>query len=212
MKKALGLFSFLAVLAAFAFHPGNACQSPNTTALSVGDIAPDFQLKNVDGSTVSLAGITNPDGSTPNGYIVTFTCNTCPFAVMYEDRLIALHEKYAPKGWPVVAINPNDPAAMAGDSFDKMKERAEEKSFPFVYLFDEGQGVYPQYGATKTPHVFLLNNEREVKYIGAIDNNPQDAGAATAHYVEDAITAIEAGNDPDPDYTKAIGCTIKVKR
>ena len=128
---------------------------------------------------------------------------------MYEDRLNELQAKYADKGWPIVAINPNDPAARAGDSFEKMQERAEEKNFEFAYLFDEGQKVYPQFGATRTPHVYLVDNTLKVRYIGAIDNNAQDASAVTETYLEDAIAAIDAGNDPDPNFTKAIGCTIK---
>ena len=160
---------------------------------------------------VSLGDVKNADGSTPNGYIVTFTCNTCPVAVKYEDRIIALHNRYAPQGWPVVAIMPNDIEVKPDDSPDAMKVRAEEKRFPFMYLFDEGQKIYPQYGATKTPHIFLLDNTHKVRYIGAIDNSP-DAESVTKHYLEDAIAAVEAGKDPEPDYTKAVGCSIKVKR
>ena len=92
-----------------------------------------------------------------------------------------------------------------------MKARAEEKGFPFPYLIDAKQEVFPAYGATRTPHVFLLDKEMTVRYIGAIDNNPQDAAAADEHYVADAIAALEDGKSPDPDFTKAIGCTIKVK-
>ena len=164
------------------------------------------------GKMVSLEDVMNAGGDAPNGVILTYTCNTCPYAVMYEDRLIDLHNRYADKGWPVVAINPNDPAAKAGDSFEKMKERADKKDFPFAYLFDEGQKIYPQYGATRTPHIFLIDKTQKVRYIGAIDNNPQDADAVTVRYVEDAIAAVDAGNDPDPNFTKAIGCSIKVKK
>lgn len=221
MKKKFGLLTLLIAGTGIIFATGMTSEKDTVSAekvttiaesLNVGDTAPDFTLKNVDGSMVALSGITNDDGSAPNGYIVTFTCNTCPYAVMYEDRLIALHNEYAPQGWPVVAINPNDPDVKPGDSFNAMIERATAKEFPFVYLFDEGQTVYPQYGATKTPHVFLVDNTMTVRYIGAIDNNPQDAEAATQHYVADAIAAIGAGNDPDPDYTKAIGCGIKKKK
>lgn len=179
--------------------------------LKVGDKAPDFNLKNVDGRMVSLESI-KKETLNLKGFIVTFTCNTCPYAVMYEDRLIALHNAYAPKGWPVVAIQPNDPEVKPGDSFEEMKVRAKEKGFPFVYLFDEGQKVFPRYGATRTPHVFLLDKDLTVRYIGAIDNNPQDADAVTEKYVEAAIAAIESGREPDPNYTKAIGCTIKTKK
>ena len=170
----------------------------------VGDTATDFNLKNIDGEMVSLA-----DYNDAKGYIVTFTCNHCPYAVMYEDRLIDIHNKYAPKGYPVVAINPNDPAAQPDDSYKMMQKRAEEKGFPFAYLFDEGQKIYPVYGATKTPHVFLLDADRKVKYIGAIDDSPRDADAVEEKYLEDAIMAIEGGKNPDPSSTKAIGCSIK---
>ena len=108
-----------------------------------------------------------------------------------------------------MAINPNDPAAQPADGFTQMQERAEEKSFPFAYLFDEGQKIYPVYGATKTPHVFLLDAERTVKYIGAIDDSPRDADAVEVKYLEDAIASLEAGKNPDPKTTKAIGCSIK---
>lgn len=172
----------------------------------VGDQAADFSLKNVDGTMVSLA-----DYKGVNGYIVIFTCNTCPYAQMYEDRIIALHTKYASQGYPVVAINPNDPDVKPGDDFAAMQARAKEKKFPFKYLLDAGQKVYPVFGATRTPHIFLLDANRYVRYIGAIDDNAQNPGEVTVKYLENAIAALKAGNNPDPAETKAIGCTIKVK-
>jgi len=172
----------------------------------VGDQAADFKLKNVDGTLVSLS-----DYKGVKGYIVVFTCNTCPYAVMYEQRLIDLHNKYASLGYPVVAINPNDPDVKPGDDFASMQANAKEKNFPFKYLFDEGQKVYPQFGAQRTPHVYLLDANRYIRYIGAIDNNAQDANAVTIKYLENAIDALNAGKNPDPAETKAIGCTIKVK-
>lgn len=171
---------------------------------AVGDKATDFSLKNIDDTFVSLSDY--PDAE---GYIVIFTCNTCPYAVLYEDRIKGLHDKYASQGFPVVAINPNDPEKKAGDSFAKMKERANEKSFEFPYLFDAGQVVYPQYGATKTPHTFVLDKDMVVRYIGAIDDNPQDANGVGVAYVESAVAAIKAGKAPTPATTKAIGCGIK---
>jgi peroxiredoxin len=175
-------------------------------ALAIGDIAPDFKLMNVDDKMVTLA-----DYKDVNGYIVTFTCNHCPYAIMYEDRLIDLHNKYEDMGYPVVAINPNDPEAKPADSFDNMKVRAKEKGFPFAYLMDKGQKIYPQYGATKTPHVFLLDADRKVRYIGAIDDDARDASAVTEKFLENAIAALEKGEDPTPATTKAIGCSIKTK-
>lgn len=170
----------------------------------VGDVATDFSLKNVDNTMKSLESY--PDAK---GYIVVFTCNHCPYSVLYEDRLIDIHNKYAAKGYPVIAINPNDPKASTGDSFEKMIERSNEKEFPFDYLFDDGQKIYPQYGATRTPHVFLLDANRVVKYIGAIDDNARDAESVEVKYLENAIEALMEGKDPEISFTKAIGCTIK---
>ena len=184
----------------------NPTISNTSIGYEIGDIATDFRLMNIDGSIKSLTDIPNV-----KGYIVTFTCNHCPYAVMYEDRLIELHNTYAPQGYPVIAINPNDPDVQPGDSFDAMKARATEKRFPFLYLFDDKQEIYPQYGATKTPHVYLLDSERKVRYIGAIDDNARDASAVEVRYVENAIRAIEAGQEPNPAVTKAIGCSIKSK-
>lgn len=175
----------------------------------VGDKAMDFKLKNVDGRFVSMSDY--PDAK---GFIVIFTCNHCPYAVAYEDRMIAIDKKYKEKGFPMIAINPNDPEIVPADSYEKMQERAKEKGFTFPYLFDEGQKVYPVYGATRTPHVFLLErqgNDLVVAYIGAIDDNHQDASAVEEKYLENAINALLAGKKPSPDFTRAIGCTIKKK-
>ena len=173
----------------------------------VGDKATDFKLKSVDGKMYSMA-----DYKDAKGFIVVFTCNHCPFAVKYEDRIVALAKKYKSLGYELIAINPNDPAAQPEDSFDLMKVRAKEKGFTFPYLFDEGQKVYPQYGATKTPHVFLLDKSLTVKYIGAIDDNVDDASAVKEHYLENAIAALEKNQEANPSMTKAIGCSIKVKK
>ena len=173
----------------------------------IGDEAMGFKLQNVDGSSVSL-----DDPEYSKGAIVIFTCNTCPYAVAYQDRMIALHEKYASKGYPVIAINPNDAARSPGDSFEEMKKRAAEKDFPYPYVYDQTQEVIKAYGGRRTPHVYLLNKENGkyiVKYIGAIDNNYQDASAVTQHYVEDAVDAVIQGENVALETTKAIGCTIK---
>ena len=174
----------------------------------IGDVAEDFSLKNIDGNMVSLA-----DYNDAKGFIVTFTCNTCPFAVMYEDRLQALNEKYASLGYPVIAIMPNDTNVKPGDALPEMKKRAEEKGFTFPYLIDEGQKIYPKYGATKTPHVYVLEKTKKgnvVKYIGAIDDNHRDASAVKVKFVENAVDALLSGKDVEQAETKAIGCGIKV--
>ncbi|MBD3626608.1 thioredoxin family protein [Cyclobacterium sp.] len=177
---------------------------------SVGDEAMDFELTNVDGSLVSLSGMENAKGA-----FVIFSCNTCPYVKAYEDRMIQLHEKYAPQGYPVIAINPNDAQVSPGDSFDAMKKRAQEKDFPFPYLHDESQEVIKAYGGSRTPHVYLLNRENGkfiVKYIGAIDNNYQDASAVTRHYAAEAVEAVIKGQNVGEKTTKAIGCSIKWSR
>ena len=180
----------------------------SSTGYKVGDIATDFKLKNIDGKMVSLA-----DYKDAKGYIVIFTCNTCPYAVAYEDRIVALDKKYASKGYPVIAIMPNNTDVKPGDNMEAMKARAKAKGFTFPYLMDEGQKIYPQYGATKTPHVYLLQKTKkgnEVKYIGAIDDNYQDAAAVKTKYVENAVEALLSGKEIKEKETRAIGCSIKV--
>ncbi|WP_461629805.1 thioredoxin family protein [Labilibaculum euxinus] len=175
----------------------------------IGDKAKDFKLKNVDGKQISLA-----DYKDAKGFIVIFTCNHCPYAVAYEDRIIEIDKKYKEKGFPVIAINPNDPELYESDSFDNMIVRAKEKGFTFPYLMDETQDVFKRFGATKTPHVFILSNksgEYTVEYIGAIDNNYKDASQVTSTYVEDAVDALLQNKKPETTSTKAIGCGIKTK-
>ena len=173
----------------------------------IGDIATDFSLPNVDGDMMSLG-----DFKDVKGFIVIFTCNTCPYSVAYEDRIIALDKKYKSRGYPVIAINPNDPAAIEGDELADMKVRAVEKGFTFPYLQDVGQQVYPQYGATKTPHVFVLQKEDEkniVRYIGAIDNSSRNPKNVTKRFVEQSVNDLLAGKTLTITRTKAIGCSIK---
>jgi len=188
-------------LLAFAF-------SPLSGGYEVGDIATDFELENIDGNIVSMA-----DYEDAEGFIIIFTCNTCPYAVAYEDRIEALNKKYEKKGYPVIAIMPNNTDVKPGDNMQAMKLRAKEKGFTFPYLIDKGQKIYPQYGATKTPHVYVLektNKGPQVKYIGAIDDNYQDASAVNKTYVEDAVDALLDGDEVPTKETRAIGCSIKV--
>lgn len=171
-----------------------------------GDIATDFKLKDVDGSMVSLADYKNA-----KGFIIVFTCNHCPFSQAYEDRIIALDKKYDPKGFPVIAINPTDPEKFETDSYKNMQKRAKEKGYTFPYLLDVGQKIFPQYGATNTPHIFVLTKTVEgnkVAYIGAIDDNAKNPAEVKKKYVEDAVDALLAGKEPKITKTKAIGCRI----
>lgn len=175
----------------------------------VGDVVQDFSLKNTDGKMVSLA-----DNKQAKGYIIAFTCNTCPVAKAYEDRIIALNEQFAPKGYPVIAIQPNDVKASPGDSYAAMKERSGSKQYAFPYLYDESQAVTRTFGATNTPHMYVVQRDGKdfrVAYMGAIDNNKNDPSAATKKYVEEAVNELLASKPVTTSSAKAIGCGIKWK-
>ena len=175
-----------------------------------GDVASDFKLKNVKGEMVSLSNYKDADG-----FIVAFWCNTCPVVKKYDQRLQELHAKYAPKGYPVIAINPNDPAVSPGDSYEKMKETAAKLNYKFDYLFDETQEIARKYGATNTPHIYILSwkdGKLVVDYVGAIDNNADDANAADKKYAEDALNSILKGQAVTVAGTRAVGCSIKWKK
>jgi len=175
----------------------------------IGDVATAFKLKNVDGNMVALSDYKNE-----KGLILVFTCNTCPYSKMYEQRIIDLDNKYKSLGFPVVAINPNDPIKQPGDAYEEMVKLSNDKNYPFPYLVDETQKITTSYGATNTPQVYVLQNNMDdfiVKYIGAIDNNTKDGSLATKHYVAAAVDALIANQDIEVTNTKAIGCTIKWK-
>lgn len=173
----------------------------------VGSKVKSFTLKNIDGKMVNFDSY--PDAK---GFIVVFTCNECPYAVAYEDRVNELNKKYADLGYPVIAINPNDAEKVPGDSYEMMKVRAKEKGITYAYVHDENQDVAKQFGATRTPHVYVVERKAKdmvVQYIGAIDNNTRDAEAADEKYVESAVDALIGGSEVPTKSTKAIGCTIK---
>lgn len=176
----------------------------------VGDMASNFILKNVDGAMFGLNSFKNA-----KGYIVVFTCNTCPVSKAYEDRIEALNKQYATKGFPVVAINTNDPVTSPGDSFEKMQERAAAKKFSFPYLEDPDHIYTKAFGAQRTPHVFVLektNKGDQVAYIGAIDNDQEEKNDQRSNYVQNAVNQILMNQKPDVSFTKAVGCSIKWKK
>jgi peroxiredoxin len=196
----------LTILASFFWYNHAIAQ---VDADLVGKEAPAFALKNIDGKTVSLANYPNA-----KGVIVVFTCNHCPYSKMYEDRIVALDAKFKSQGYPVIAINPNDPKAYPADALPKMKQRAKQKGFTFPYLVDETQGIAKAYGATRTPHAYLLQNDNGkfvVRYVGAIDDNAEAADKVGVKFLEEAIAKVEGNQVPDPNHTKAVGCGIKWK-
>lgn len=202
MKKTLFFLLFLAAGLAMSFRVENT-----GGGYKIGDTAQDFNLKNVKGKNVSLSGIKNA-----KGYIVVFTCNQCPYAKAYEQRIIELHKQYAPLGFSVVAINSNDKDVQPGDSFENMQKRAKEKKYPFPYLYDETQEVAKAFGATRTPHVYVLDKDRVVRYIGAIDDNSEEPEMVKEKYVGGAVDALLKGQEVQVKETKAIGCGIKWKK
>jgi peroxiredoxin len=175
-----------------------------------GDIADDFTLRNVTGSDVSLSSIKDA-----KGFIVVFMCNTCPMVKAYEERIIDLNKKFSGKGYPVIAINGNDKNVSPGDSYEEMQKLAKSKGYGFQYLYDDSQEVTRKYGATNTPHVYVLSRKDgklKVEYVGAIDNNSDNASMADKKYVEDAVNALLSGGQVAVTQTKAIGCGIKWKK
>ena len=195
-----GLLAVAVVALLGAFKVGN---------YGVGDTVADFKLKSVDGKIVSLA-----DFKYAKGVIVVFDCNTCPYSKAYNERIIALDKKFSAKKFPLIAINSNDPGTSAGDSFEAMVSYAEEKGYTFPYLFDENQSVAKAFGATNTPHAFVLAKEQNnfiVKYIGAIDSDVKGVEPMQS-YVEDAVRSLLSGKKVQTPKTKAIGCGIKWKR
>ncbi|MBL7876615.1 MAG: thioredoxin family protein [Cyclobacteriaceae bacterium] len=193
MKKVLLVFA--CTLMVMAAAPVNGYE--------VGDTATDFKLKNVDGKMISLS-----DYKEAKGFIVIFDCNTCPYSKAYNERIIALDKKYAERGFPVITINANDGA---GDSYEDMVKVSKKKNYKFPYLVDETQEVAKAYGATNTPHVFVLSKDLKVNYIGAIDDSPRKEAGITKRYVEDAVEALLANKPVPVKKTKAIGCGIKWK-
>lgn len=188
-------------------------KTDTTIGYEVGDKAMDFELVNASSTINGIdKTVSFNDYKNAKGFIIIFTCNHCPFSKAYEERIIALQKKYEKKDIHVIAINPNDKERQPSDSYDNMKIRAKEKGFNFAYLYDETQDIAKAYGARKTPHVYLLDSKKQVKYIGAIDDNTEGGNSVKKKYVENAIAEMLAGKSITKPTSKAIGCTIKWKQ
>ncbi len=185
---------------------GVALSGKYNPTISVGDAAPAWKsLPGTDDKTHSLADLKGK-----SVVVVAFTCNSCPYAVDYEDRLIALAKKHAGADGraAVVAINVNK---IPEDSLSEMKKRSVEKQFPFAYLYDESQEIAKAYGATFTPEFFVLDAQRKIVYMGAMDDET-DASKVTVHYVERAIAAALQGKSPEVSETVGRGCFVRYAR
>ena len=175
----------------------------------IGDVVADFKLKSTSGGVTSMA-----ENRSAKGYIIVFTCNHCPFSKAYESRIMALDKKYALQGYPVLAINPNDPTAYEEDSFENMQAVAKSKGYTFEYLQDESQNVARAFGAARTPSAYVIKREGDkfiMQYIGGIDDNTQDANGVTKRYVEDAVNSLLVGKPVVVNITKSVGCAVKWK-
>jgi len=172
--------------------------------LALGAKAPDFDLPATDGRNYSLASFKDA-----KVLVVLFTCNHCPYVIGSEDRMIRFVADYAPRGVAMVAINSNETEQHPADSFDHMKQRAKEKNFKFPYLRDETQQVALAYGALRTPHYYVFDAQRKLRYTGRMDDNPRNPGKETTHELRDAIDAVLAGKEPTVPLTNPIGCNVK---
>jgi thiol-disulfide isomerase/thioredoxin len=171
--------------------------------LAIGAVGPSFNLKGTDGQMHSLSALAGKKGTA-----VIFTCNECPYAKGYEDRLIALAKEYQPKGIAFVAINANDPAVVPGDGFESMVRRAQDKGLPYPYLNDTTQEIAAAYGARVTPHIYLLDASGKLVYRGRVDNSVKTE-EVKEHDFSAALDAVLAGRPVPVAETKAFGCGIK---
>jgi peroxiredoxin len=199
---------FLAAVAALALAAPVLADDAAPKALAMGAAIPmaDQKMKNVDGKEVAVADVKGAKGT-----LVIFTCNACPWAKAWEDRIVALGNDYKGKGIGVIAVNANDPGKVAEDGYDQMKTRAAEKKFGFPYVVDATSNVARAYGATRTPEAFLFDAQGKLVYHGTIDDNAQEPGKVSTRYLADALAAVSSGKEIAVKETKAMGCGIKFR-
>jgi peroxiredoxin len=174
--------------------------------LAIGSPAPPFSLPGVDGKTYTLETFADK-----KNLVVIFTCNHCPYAQAYEDRIIAIQRDYAPKSVALVGINPNYDVDYPEDSFENMKKRAQKRGFNFPYLRDETQEVAKDYGAQRTPHVYVFDEKRILRYRGRVDDNWEHPNQVKIRYLRDALDLLHVGYTVKTPEAEAIGCSIKWK-
>ena len=174
--------------------------------LDLGSILPlgDIKMADISGKDVSLN-----DAKGKNGLLVIFSCNTCPWVIAWEDRYVELADTYKDKGVGIVAINSNETQFENVDSMEEMQEHAKEQGYNFYYTMDNGSKLASEFGATRTPHIYLFDKKDKLVYRGAIDDNARKPDKVENTYLADAIDNMLAGNTIDPTATKALGCAIK---
>jgi peroxiredoxin len=176
--------------------------------VSLGSPAPmsDVKMENVDGRRISIADVSGEKGT-----LVLFTCNACPWVKAWEERIVEIGNRFSGLGIGVIAINSNDPARVAEDSFEVMQQRARERGMKFPYVVDDTSGVARAFGATRTPEAFLFDAGGKLVYHGAIDDNAKEAGSVKRRFLQEALEAVTAGDEVPLKETKALGCSIKFR-
>ena len=174
--------------------------------LALGSEAPPFELPGVDGERHAL-----DDYAEAPALVVIWSCNHCPYVQAWEGRMIEIQRDYEDRGVRLVAINSNDTDAYPEDSFDEMRRRAERRRFNFDYLYDEDQSVARAYGPSRTPEVFLFDDNRRLVYHGAIDDS-RDEGSVSQHHLRDALDAVLSDSEPRVATTPPVGCSVKWRR
>jgi len=172
--------------------------------LSLGSEAPDFSLRATDGNTYSLK-----DFADVKVLVIFFTCNHCPYVIGSDEVTRQTVENFETKGVKFIGINPNSPNTYEEDSFNNMVKRMKQYDFPWLYLYDEAQDIALAYGALKTPHFFVFNEERKLVYTGRAVDNPRDRSKITVNDLENALKELLAGKEITNPITNPIGCNVK---
>ena len=204
--KLASLVSAVAIVAGAA----GAWAAESKGGLALGSKAPDAaaktKMKNIDGKMLSIADVAGKSGT-----LVIFTCNHCPFAKDWEQRIVELANTYSGKGIGVMLVNANDPATHAEDGFEEMQARAKSRGMKIPYVVDDTSGVARAFGASVTPEAFLFDKAGKLAYHGTIDDNRKEPDKVKARYLKDALDAVVAGKAPAVPETKGLGCGIKLR-
>jgi peroxiredoxin len=206
MKQSTALIALVTVALISAVPVRADDAAPKALAIGAAIPMADQKMKNVDGKEIAVADVKGSKGT-----LVIFTCNACPYAKAWEDRIVALGNEYEGKGIGVIAVNANDPGKVAEDGYDQMKSRAKDKNFGFPYVVDATSNVARAYGATRTPEAFLFDAQGKLVYHGTIDDNAQEPDKVSTRYLSDALVAVTSGKEIAVKATKAMGCGIKFR-
>jgi peroxiredoxin len=171
--------------------------------LQIGEKAPDFKLPATDGNTYELSDLQD------KYLVVFFTCNHCPYVIGSDEVTRKTADAFSEKGVRFIGINSNSARTYPADSFDNMKKRMEQYSFPWLYLYDESQEIATAYGALRTPHFFVINENRELVYTGRGTDSPRDASLIRVNDLERTLDELTSGLEVSTPLTNPIGCTIK---